>query len=155
MLIKIGNVKVTFLKLFFLIVLIPIILKYAYYKLTKFEEIVEVEDKYKNDLSFTENGLLFIKDKNNVFNVTNLFFKWDFNKEEDYNKLEKGKKYFVNVGSVGQPRDGDPRAGDVIYDLEAGTIEVRRLEYDIEKTQAKILEAGLPERVANRLASGR
>lgn len=69
--------------------------------------------------------------------------------------VEKGKKYFVNVGSVGQPRDGDPRAGYVIYDLEASTIELRRLDYDIEKTQAKILKAGLPERLANRLASGR
>ena len=74
-----------------------------------------------------------------------------------YDKLtvEKGKKYFINVGSVGQPRDGDSRAGYVIYDLEAGTIELRRLEYDFEKTQAKILNAGLPERLANRLALGR
>jgi hypothetical protein len=43
----------------------------------------------------------------------------------------------------------------VIYDLEAGTIELRRLEYDFKKTQAKILDAGLPERLANRLALGR
>jgi diadenosine tetraphosphatase ApaH/serine/threonine PP2A family protein phosphatase len=69
--------------------------------------------------------------------------------------VEKGKKYFINVGSVGQPRDGDPRAAYVIYDLKAGTIELRRLEYDFEKTQAKILEAGLPERLANRLALGK
>ena len=70
-------------------------------------------------------------------------------------KVEQGKKYFVNVGSVGQPRDKDPRAGYVIYDIKAKTIELRRLEYDIEKTQAKILEAGLPERLANRLALGK
>ena len=69
--------------------------------------------------------------------------------------VEKGKKYFMNVGSVGQPRDGDPRAAYVIYDLKAGIIELRRLEYDFEKTQAKILEAGLPERLANRLALGK
>ena len=67
----------------------------------------------------------------------------------------EGQEYFINVGSVGQPRDGDPRAGYAIYDLEAGTIELRRLEYDFEKTQAKILDAGLPERLANRLALGR
>ena len=64
-------------------------------------------------------------------------------------------RYLVNVGSVGQPRDGDPRAAYAIYDLKAGTIELRRLEYDFEKTQAKILEAGLPERLANRLAMGK
>ena len=70
-------------------------------------------------------------------------------------EVEKGKKYFINVGSVGQPRDGDSRAAYVIYDLKAGTIELRRLDYDFEKTQAKILEAGLPERLANRLALGK
>jgi len=69
--------------------------------------------------------------------------------------VEKGKKYFINVGSVGQPRDGDHRAGYAIYDLKAGTIELRRLEYDFAKTQAKILDAGLPERLANRLALGK
>ncbi len=74
-----------------------------------------------------------------------------------YDKLtvEKGKKYLINVGSVGQPRDGDPRAAYVIYNLEEGTIELRRLDYDLEKTQAKILDAGLPERLANRLALGK
>ena len=74
-----------------------------------------------------------------------------------YDKLtvEKGKKYFINVGSVGQPRDGDPHAAYTIYDLKAGTIELRRLEYDFEKTQAKVLKAGLPERLANRLALGK
>ena len=70
-------------------------------------------------------------------------------------EVERGKKYFVNIGSVGQPRDGDPRAAYGIYDMKAGTIELRRLEYDFEKTQAKIREADLPERLANRLALGK
>jgi predicted phosphodiesterase len=68
--------------------------------------------------------------------------------------LEPGKKYFVNTGSVGQPRDGDWRACYVIYDLESGSITFRRVEYDLETTQKKILDAGLPEILANRLASG-
>lgn len=70
-------------------------------------------------------------------------------------RVESGKKYFVNVGSVGQPRDGDPRAAYVIYDLRQQTIELRRLEYDIATAQRKIRAAGLPERLADRLASGR
>ncbi len=70
-------------------------------------------------------------------------------------KVEQGKKYFVNVGSVGQPRDGDPRAGYVVYDLPQGTIELRRLTYDVATAQKKIRAAGLPERLADRLASGR
>lgn len=70
-------------------------------------------------------------------------------------KVEPGKKYFVNVGSVGQPRDGNPKAAYVIYDLDESTIELRRLDYDIPKAQRKIREAGLPTRLADRLALGK
>lgn len=65
-----------------------------------------------------------------------------------------GKKYFVNVGSVGQPRDGDPRAAYAVYDTAARRIELRRVEYDIAATQKKILAAKLPERLAIRLRLG-
>ncbi len=68
--------------------------------------------------------------------------------------LPIGRKYFVNVGSVGQPRDGDPRASYVLYDPKARQIRYRRLDYDIEAAQARIREAGLPERLAARLAVG-
>lgn len=70
-------------------------------------------------------------------------------------KVEAGKKYFVNVGAVGQPRDGNPKAAYVVYDMNEGTIELRRLEYDIPAAQKKILAAGLPERLAERLAYGK
>ena len=70
-------------------------------------------------------------------------------------KVEPGKKYFVNVGAVGQPRDGNPKAAYVVYDLNEGTIEIRRLDYDIPKAQKKILAAGLPPRLAERLAFGK
>lgn len=70
-------------------------------------------------------------------------------------KIELGKKYFINCGSVGQPRDGDPRSAYAIYDMGAHTVELRRLEYDIAAAQRKIRNAGLPERVAKRLELGR
>lgn len=70
-------------------------------------------------------------------------------------KAEPGKKYFVNVGAVGQPRDGNPKAGYVVYDIDEGTIELRRLDYDIPTAQKKIMEAGLPQRLADRLALGK
>src|SRR5499427_1840790 len=70
-------------------------------------------------------------------------------------RVEPGKKYFVNVGAVGQPRDGNPKAGYVLYDLNEGSIELRRLDYDIPKAQRKIVEAGLPQRLADRLAFGK
>jgi diadenosine tetraphosphatase ApaH/serine/threonine PP2A family protein phosphatase len=69
--------------------------------------------------------------------------------------IEPGKKYFINPGSVGQPRDQDWRASYVLYSPNEQTIEWRRLEYDIATTQAKIIAAGLPERLAARLSEGR
>ena len=70
-------------------------------------------------------------------------------------KVEPGRKYFINVGSVGQPRDGCPKAKYVVYDMDEGTIELRKLDYDIAAAQKKILDAGLPPRLAERLAFGK
>jgi diadenosine tetraphosphatase ApaH/serine/threonine PP2A family protein phosphatase len=70
-------------------------------------------------------------------------------------KVEPGRKYFVNVGAVGQPRDGNPKAAYVIYDMGESSIELRRLDYDIAAAQKKILAAGLPARLAERLAVGK
>ncbi len=68
--------------------------------------------------------------------------------------LRPGRKYFINVGSVGQPRDDDPRAAYVIYDAQERSVRFRRLEYDIASAQRRIRAAGLPERLAERLAVG-
>ena len=69
--------------------------------------------------------------------------------------IEEGMKYFINAGSVGQPRDGDWRASYWIYDSETQLVSCRRIEYDIATTQQKIIDAGLPPNLANRLADGR
>jgi predicted phosphodiesterase len=69
--------------------------------------------------------------------------------------IEPGAKYFINAGSVGQPRDGDWRSCYAIYDIESRLIVFRRIEYDLAKTQKKILDAGLPPMLAERLADGR
>jgi predicted phosphodiesterase len=70
-------------------------------------------------------------------------------------KVESGRKYFVNVGSIGQPRDGCPKAKYVVYDMDESSIELRKLDYDIATAQKKILAAGLPPRLAERLALGK
>ncbi len=70
-------------------------------------------------------------------------------------KLALGVKYFVNVGSVGQPRDGNPDASYVLYHMENREIEFRRLKYDVAKAQEKVRKVGLPERLAERLALGK
>ena len=69
--------------------------------------------------------------------------------------LDGDARYLVNIGSVGQPRDGDPRAAAGIVDTVEGQIELYRVRYAVEEAQRKIRVAGLPEVLARRLALGR
>ena len=68
--------------------------------------------------------------------------------------LSREKKYLINPGSVGQPRDSNPKASFAIFDSDTDTIEIKRIEYDIKSTQEKIQKAGLPEHLASRLSVG-
>lgn len=70
-------------------------------------------------------------------------------------QVNQNSKTLVNVGSVGQPRDEDPRACYAIYDEDEQLVTIHRVEYDIESAANKILAAGLPEMLAYRLAEGR
>jgi len=70
-------------------------------------------------------------------------------------RVEPGKKYLINVGSIGQPRDGNPLSAYVIYDMISNQITLKRLPYDIKTTQKKILAAGLPDKCATRLEIGK
>ena len=69
-------------------------------------------------------------------------------------EVERGRRYLVNVGSVGQPRDRDPRAAYAIWDAERGTVSIRRVVYDVAAAREKILRGGLPRFLADRLAWG-
>jgi len=69
--------------------------------------------------------------------------------------LEADTRYLINPGSVGQPRDGDPRAAFAIYDTERRAITLSRVEYPVEMAQKRIFDAGLPASLAHRLALGR
>jgi len=68
--------------------------------------------------------------------------------------LERGRRYLVNVGSVGQPRDRDARAAYAVWDTERGRVEIRRVGYDVDEARRKIMAAGLPRLLADRLAAG-
>lgn len=70
-------------------------------------------------------------------------------------RIDPGKKYFINVGSAGQPRDGNWHAAYCIYHVESNVVEQRRLKYDLATAQKKIIDAGLPRLLAERLAVGR
>ncbi len=69
--------------------------------------------------------------------------------------LKNRKRYIVNAGSVGQPRDGNSKASFLVYDNEKKSVTFSRIEYDVKKTQTKILDAGLPPFLAQRLEIGR
>jgi len=69
--------------------------------------------------------------------------------------LDADAKYLVNPGSVGQPRDSDPRAAYAIFDAGTRQLEMYRLDYPIAQTQQKMVTAGLPEPLVRRLAAGR
>ena len=69
--------------------------------------------------------------------------------------LQRGARYLINVGAIGQPRDSDPRAAYGILDDEARELRAFRVRYPVERAQQKIIAAGLPVSLANRLALGR
>jgi len=69
--------------------------------------------------------------------------------------LERGSRYLVNPGAVGQPRDGDPRASFLIYDEAERTVSFHRVAYNVAACQDKIIRAGLPPELAARLELGR
>lgn len=69
--------------------------------------------------------------------------------------LEPALQFLVNCGAVGQPRDGDPRAAYGMFDTDARTVTILRVTYDVQAAQTKIIQAGLPAVLAQRLAVGR
>ncbi|HLZ90923.1 MAG TPA: metallophosphoesterase family protein [Candidatus Acidoferrum sp.] len=70
-------------------------------------------------------------------------------------RISDGLRYLLNPGSIGQPRDGDPRAGFAIADLEHNVVEFWRVSYNIAEVQSRMRSAHLPEALAQRLALGR
>ena len=70
-------------------------------------------------------------------------------------RLEDGVRYMLNPGSIGQPRDGDPRSGFALYDSDENLVIFYRVPYDIRAAQKDIRAAGLPPRLAERLEDGR
>ena len=76
-------------------------------------------------------------------------------REQDIDLPVGDGRFFINPGSVGQPRDGDSRAAYAIYDDEDQAVTFRRVEYDIAATQKRMESAGLPELLIERLSLGR
>ncbi|MBL7197856.1 MAG: metallophosphoesterase family protein [Candidatus Omnitrophica bacterium] len=91
----------------------------------------------------THTPITFIKDSGKVSQTRNNLI-----------NIEPQKKYIINVGSVGQPRDGDNRGCFCIYDSKERNVHIKRVEYNLKLSQSKIIDAGLPSFLASRLSLG-
>jgi len=88
---------------------------------------------------------IFIKDKYDTIGY----------RQDSSIDIKEDNKYIVNVGSVGQPRDGTPQAAYCIYDTDKKEVQIKRVSYDIQTTREKIIAVGLPRLLGDRLAMGR
>ena len=75
--------------------------------------------------------------------------------QKENEKIYDNKRYLINIGSVGQPRDSDPRSCYLIYDTEKKTMRLKRVAYNLNETQQQMTKAGLTEYLIERLAVGR
>jgi diadenosine tetraphosphatase ApaH/serine/threonine PP2A family protein phosphatase len=116
-------------------------------KVTPEDIILSAEDRLNSEI---EELLTLLGLSESMIQVTNEMLL----PPEGFWEAPEEYRAIINPGGVGQPRDGDPRAAFMIYDTEAG-FEFYRVPYDIEVTQEKIIQAGLPEYLAARLAVGR
>ncbi len=80
--------------------------------------------------------------------------KEDISKENEFSLDIENKRYIINPGSIGQPRDGDPRLSYILFDIDKAKLYFQRQEYNIQKTQLKMNQKGLPLDLALRLSQG-
>jgi predicted phosphodiesterase len=114
--------------------------------ITKIKEAYDTFSAFSQSLCFyghTHLPGIFEKENNEVFY-----------KRDNKIFLKKRNKYLINPGSIGQPRDKDPRLSYIIFDSENNVVEFYRAEYDVEKAARDILNAGIPAIFANRLFRG-
>lgn len=126
------------------------------------------EDEYMVDTEDARQAFSYLESPLTFFGHTHLQggFTWSRLRVEGIEKTRRDMErrildlnpdtaYLINPGSVGQPRDGDPRAAFILYDSEDGYLFYYRVAYDLETAQEKIRKAGLPAILAERLKSGR
>jgi len=111
-------------------------------------DVIRNFDFYKTQICFighSHTPAIFIKDnEGRIYSSKSLAI-----------RLEERSRYIINVGSVGQPRDGIPDAAFGVLDTKEMIFTIKRVSYDIETAQKKIIKAGLPEQLASRIAVGR
>jgi predicted phosphodiesterase len=116
-------------------------------------EVIEAREFLDTQLSFfghthVQGGFLLVR--SNVLRIP----KMPATRDHQTLEFEPDVTYLLNPGSVGQPRDGDPRAAYILYNSEERFLTYRRVRYDVAGAQTRIRAAGLPEVLAERLSSG-
>ncbi len=119
----------------------------------EFYYIFDIEDAYVT-LSQMRNNICFVGHTHVPGIFASNHTKVEYIERMDA-RIDRERKYLINAGSIGQPRDGDPRASFAVYDDEELTVEIKRVEYDVKKAQDKVLKSGLPSKFAYRLSEGR
>lgn len=123
------------------------------YRPDEWNYIFSIDDAIKNFMAFEEqicfighshSPVIFVESNNHHYRVS----------LETQMTILDNERYIINIGSVGQPRDLNPRSAYAIYDTDTQTYRLNRVEYDIYKTQKKMKEAGLPDFLIARLQVG-
>jgi diadenosine tetraphosphatase ApaH/serine/threonine PP2A family protein phosphatase len=118
-----------------------------------FDYILDIESAYRCFLKM-EKDICFVAHTHipSVFFMKGDEIGYTF---EDSIEIKKGIRYIINVGSIGQPRDGNPLATYCIFDADRMRVDIKRVDYDIEIAKNKILSSGLPQILGYRLLEGR
>jgi predicted phosphodiesterase len=118
-------------------------------------EYVLSDEAARATLLLTEEPLVLVGHSHAALQVSLRETGLDGGLAPDGTRLElSGARWLLNPGSVGQPRDGDPRAAYLVLDLDTWDASFRRVPYDIELTQSEMRDAGLPQMLADRLSLG-
>jgi diadenosine tetraphosphatase ApaH/serine/threonine PP2A family protein phosphatase len=116
--------------------------------------ILDVEDA-KESFEFFAQQLCLVGHTHRPY-IVSIDDSEDFRLSKDSEEIaETNRRYLINIGSVGQPRDGDPRSCYLIYDSETKMIKHKRVNYNIKATQKHMARLGLPEYLIERLAIGK
>jgi predicted phosphodiesterase len=125
----------------------------------KITEYLFLMEKFKNNISAFNESACFIGHTHHpliyqfsLINGNDSFMNID--EDAEMYTLTEGKKYIINAGSVGQPRDGKPSACIVFYDSKVRTVNFKRISYDVAGVQAKMKKLNMPPTLITRLSSG-
>jgi len=114
--------------------------------------VFDIDDAYSTFLCLSDQICFIGHSHRPIVFTAGEMVDWDVKTQT---KILRGEKYIINVGSVGQPRDGNAESAYCIYDTDTQIVDLKRVGYDIESAQKKIIAAGLPKVLADRLRVGK